>query len=1048
MIPCKFPFPQMSEFKEGLYDRLVTRQVREFLDLQDAHGLRSSVEDLEENDYPDYLARHLIQQIKTALRGLPAEDRKRKQGELTNALLDSIREHDESAEKDPVDHAAQVLRAIYRGAAAPVPPSTPLSVTSLMMNSLDEPRLGFELEQEVASSDCVFMVVSFVQWRGWQRLKSAFHKLVERSAPIRLLTTTYIGATDFHAIQAIARLPNVEVRISLDGRRRRLHAKAWLFQRDNGFSSVYVGSANLSGPALEDGIEWTVKLSEVEAPHIVDRFRGAFDSLWCDEEFERFLPDDEAFCERVKASLEHARRPPGQRDSGPSVFFDLKPHLYQQATLDQLEAERLDRGFYRNLVVAPTGTGKTLVAAFDYARQPYTGPRPRLLFLAHREELLRQGRDRFRHVLRDESFGDLLGGGEEPNSYDHLFSTVQSFRSRGLLATQGAEYWDYVVLDEAHHVAAESYRDILLELGPRILLGLTATPERMDGASILPFFDHRIADEMRLWHAIERQYLVPFDYYGVHDGTDLSGLSWTRGSYLVSELEKRYLGDIRRGNLILSQFCEFYGDWRLARVLGFCVSIAHAQFMAEFFLKAGIPAAAITSESPANDRAQAANRLRNREVNVLFTVDLFNEGVDISEVDCVLFLRPTESSTVFLQQLGRGLRLDTGKNTCLVLDFIGNQRREFRFDQRFLALFGGTRQQVIEQIETGITRLPGNCYFRLDKESRKAVLENLKAQLQVSLARMVAELKALAGQLGRRPTLMEFLAETRYELIDVYKASIGGWYALLNEGQFLDEVPTEGDRLLTKRFPFLLHLDSIRRLRLYRELVGKASMGVEPLMELERRMVQMLTFRLLHGEARQPGCGWDTGLARLRQNKLARSEFYELCAVLLDQVKLHTDEKPVTEDCPLFLHRRYQRDEVLVALGLPQAVGTFPTQTGRYWNKELHAEVLFVTLDKSEKTFSPSTRYEDFALSPTRFHWQSQSTTSEESPTGQRYIHQRENGVRFLLFVRPKKTDPFLFLGPLRYVSHTGSRPMSIYWELAFPMPAWFFEICATLRAA
>ena len=332
---------------------------------------------------------------------------------------------------------------------------------------------------------------------------------------------------------------------------------------------MYVGSANLSGPALEDGIEWTVKLSEVEAPHIIDRFRGAFDSLWCDEEFQQFRPEDEEFCRRVKESLDYARRAPGQRDSGPPVFFDLRPHPYQQATLDQLVRNGSIRGYFRNLVVAPTGTGKTLVASFDYARQPFSGPRPRLLFLAHREELLRQARDRFRHVLRDESFGDLLGGGEEPNSYDHLFATIQSFRSRGLLASQGAEYWDYVVLDEAHHVAADSYREILSTLQPRILLGLTATPERMDGASILPCFDSRIADEMRLWHAIERQYLVPFDYYGVHDGTDLSGLSWNRGSYAVGELEERYIGDTRRASLIFSQFYEFYGDWRLARALGF-----------------------------------------------------------------------------------------------------------------------------------------------------------------------------------------------------------------------------------------------------------------------------------------------------------------------------------------------------------------------------------------------------------------------------------------------------------------------------------------------
>ena len=733
----------MSELKEGIYDQLVTRRLRDFLNRQD--GLKSEVDAIEEADCPDYLARHLIRQIKSTLRGVPSEDRQRRQIELANTLLELVRtQQEDPPESDPIDPPGELLRALYRGATPPVPPSTPLGATTLLMNALDEPRLGFELERELATADRVFMVVSFVQWRGWQRLKSAFHDLAGRQVPIHLLTTTYIGATDFRAIQELARLPNVELRISLDGRRRRLHAKAWLFQRDNGFSSVYVGSANLSGPALEDGIEWTVKLSEVEAPHIVDRFRAAFDSLWCDEEFEAFRPDDEECCRRVKLSLEHARREPGQADAGSPVFFDLHPHPYQQATLDRLETERIDRGFFRNLVVAPTGTGKTLVAAFAFARQPFAGRRPRLLFLAHREELLRQARDRFRHVLRDESFGDLLGGGEEPASFDHLFATIQSFRTRALLDSQGAEHWEYVVLDEAHHVPAESYRETVASLQPRILLGLTATPERMDGESILPWFDYRIADEMRLWHAIERQYLVPFDFYGVYDGTDLSALSWSRGSYAIGELEERYLGNTRRANLVLSQFCEVYGEWSQARALGFCVSITHARFMAQIFRDAGIPAAAITSDSPAEDRVRAASMLRNREVNVLFTVDLFNEGVDIPEIDCVLFLRPTESSTVFLQQLGRGLRLDTGKTNCLVLDFIGNQRREFRFDQRFSALFGGTRQQVIGEIETGITRLPGNCYFRLDKESRKVILENLKAQLNANRARMVAELKILA----------------------------------------------------------------------------------------------------------------------------------------------------------------------------------------------------------------------------------------------------------------------------------------------------------------
>ena len=470
--------------------------------------------------------------------------------------------------------------------------------------------------------------------------------------------------------------------------------------------------------------------------------------------------------------------------------------------------------------------------------------------------------------------------------------------------------------------------------------------------------------------------------------------------------------------------------------------------MAESFRRADIPALAVTSDSADNERSQAANRLRNREVNVLFTVDLFNEGVDIPEVDCVLFLRPTESSTVFLQQLGRGLRLDTGKTTCLVLDFIGNQRREFRFDQRFLALFGGTRQQVIRQIETGITRLPGNCYFRLDKESRKSVLDNLRERLQASRTRMVSELSALAGQLGRRPTLIEYLAETRYELSDVYKSSVGGWYALLDDARLLAMPLTKADRQLARRFEHILHMDSTSRLRLYLGMLRKPGTTDRPTSQLEKRMVQMLSFRLLQKDAQQPGSEWNAGLIRLEQSPVATEEFEELCGALLDTLKLHIQEEPVIENSPLFLHRQYTRDEVLVGLGLPEFVGKRHTQTGRFWIEELNTEVFFVTLDKSDKAFSPTTRYEDYAVSPTRFHWQSQSTTDGDSRIGQRYVRQSKNGAKFLLFVRPRKTDAFVFLGPLQYVSHSGSRPMSIYWDLAHPMPAWFFETCASLRVA
>jgi superfamily II DNA or RNA helicase len=669
------------------------------------------------------------------------------------------------------------------------------------------------------------------------------------------------------------------------------------------------------------------------------------------------------------------------------------------------------------------------------------------LFLAHREELLRQARYRFRHVLRDESFGQLLGGGEEPDSYHHLFSTVQSFQSRRVLEAMGPIYWDFVVIDEAHHVAAQSYRDLIAALQPRILLGLTATPERMDGESILPWFDNRVADEMRLWHALERQYLVPFAYYGIHDGTDLSTVSWSRGSYSVSDLDRVYTGDTRRANLVIHEFCEIYGEHKQARALGFCASVRHAEFMAEAFNNAGIPAIAVTSQSNSDLRSRATHMLKNREVNVLFTVDLFNEGVDIPEADCLLFLRPTESSTVFVQQLGRGLRHDTGKQSCLVLDFIGNQRREFRFDLRLRSLFGGTRQEVARQLETNITALPGNCYFRLDKESRKAILENLRYQLTGSRARMLQELRSLSQALQRRPLLSEFLAETQYDLTDIYKPSIRSWTSLLSDAGLAGPGDLSADLQIADQFRHILHLDSVRRLNLYRDLVSAEHFTTETRSIADQRQMLMLTFRLLQNKAREVAKS-DAAVQYLRSSPEARREFLELMEILRDKIRVHALDEPHRPDWPLYLHRQYTRVEVLTAVGFQTLESKATSREGRLWLADFNTELFFVTLDKSDKQFSPTTRYEDFAISPTRFHWQSQSTTSDHSPTGRRYIEQRANGAHFLLFVRPRKDHPYVFLGPLRYVSHLGSRPMSIYWDLLHAMPAAFFETCASLRAA
>src|SRR5262245_53546692 len=301
-----------------------------------------------------------------------------------------------------------------------------------------------------------------------------------------------------------------------------------------------------------------MKASEADLRHVVELFRGSFDSLWMDPEFERIDPSNEEQRTRLEQALQTARG--GLISLGDTpLLFDLRPHPFQEEILEQLVENREGRGLTRNLVVAATGTGKTMLAGFDYARQP---GRPHLLFLAHREELLRQARTSFRHILRDGSFGELLTGSERPARATHLFGTIQSFARSDLPSRLGADYWKYVVIDEAHHAPADSYQDVLARLQPRILLGLTATPERADNQPLLPDFDGAIAAEMRLWHALEKQLVVPFEYYGIADETDFSAIEWRRGGYDTRQIENLLTGNDRRAELIAEQFRRYRGAWR------------------------------------------------------------------------------------------------------------------------------------------------------------------------------------------------------------------------------------------------------------------------------------------------------------------------------------------------------------------------------------------------------------------------------------------------------------------------------------------------------
>jgi len=841
-----------------------------------------------------------------------------------------------------------------------------------------------------------------------------------------------MGATDPKAIETLSELPNTEIRVSYDTKRTRLHAKAYLFHRQTGFGSAYVGSANLSNAALSEGLEWTTKISHYELPYLWAKVAGTFETYWQDDEFQLYQGDAP---ERLRKAISRERSSSAESES--SVSFDLKPYPFQEEILDVLSAERQIQQKHRHLVVAATGTGKTMIAAFDYARIcRELGRKPSLLFVAHREEILRQALGSFRGVLRDQNFGDLLVGGRDPQQENHLFCSIQSYNSRGLV-NRSAKAFEYIVIDEFHHAAAPSYRQMLNCVEPQILLGLTATPERSDQLDVLQWFGGRASAEIRLPDAINRRLLCPFQYFGVSDSVDLDGLTWQRGGYRVEELDNLYTGNDVRARLVLDKVHQLLLNLRQSRGLGFCVSKAHAEFMARFFDKHGVPSAALTSDSPEDMRRSVQEQLRNREINFIFVVDLYNEGVDIPEVDTVLFLRPTESLTVYLQQLGRGLRQHDEKECLTVLDFIGAQRREFRFATRFRALSTKPEDRLDREIELGFPHLPSGCVIQLERVAQKRVLDNIRESIRLLRPRLVSSLRDFGRYLGRAPTIEEVLNYFDTSIDELLKRGL--WSRLLADAGLVEASKDPDEDRLAKGLCRLAHVACTDQIRQWLALLDGTT-G-------DARLCEMLHVSLWGNDSK----GWtlEKATERLRRNPSATGDLRSILRYHLRRAPIHHAGQVPQVAGPLTIHAPYTRDEILVGLGHWSLDHRPEQREGVLHILGSKVDAFFVTLQKTEEDYSPTTMYEDYLISHDLFHWQSQRNTAVESPTGHRYIHHRELSYTPLLFVRETKSlpsglsAPYYFLGPCAYVSHEGSRPISIVWRLLDAVPARLFRVMA-----
>ncbi|WP_006244491.1 DUF3427 domain-containing protein [Mycolicibacterium tusciae] len=1023
----------------GVYESLLTAKL--FRGFDDGGELRPEFGTIDDAEQPLAIARHLAPIIEHSMRvAKGAGDR----AELMKRILAVLPDVDVADEALQPMEAEKITRLEELGSVGALPrgrlhrPATPFSDAALMTNARDEPTLAAELRAEMGSADEVDLLCAFVKWQGLRLLEAQLRELQQRGVPLRVITTTYLGATDARALDALVDEFGAEVRINYETDRTRLHAKAWLLRRNTGFHTAYVGSSNLSHAALVDGLEWNVRLSAVSTPHLLEKFRATFDSYWENREFELYSPSQDG--DRLRAALETAS---GNRTSDRLIVtlsgLEVHPKPYQAEMLEQLDAERTIHDRHRNLIVAATGTGKTVVAALDYRRlmREVHNRDLKLLFVAHRKEILHQSRRMYQEVLTDATFGEMLVDGQEPTQWRHVFASIQSLSQRRL-AEIDPKHFDVVVVDEFHHAEAASYKRLLDHINPLELVGLTATPERADGVDVRDLFGGRVAAELRLWEALEQTLLCPFHYFGIHDGTDLESVQWKRGGYDLTALDGLYTGNDARTRIVLKELRDKVSDVTTMRGLGFCVSVAHARYMAQRFVDAGIPARAVSAETSAAERRNALQALRNCEINALFAVDLFNEGLDIPEVDTVLFLRPTESATVFLQQLGRGLRLTRGKTVLTALDFVGHQRREFRFDQRFRAMTGVAGKALQRQVEEGFPFLPSGSQIVLDRVAQGLVLENIRQQVTPRWAALVSEVRAHPDD-----RLASYLDASGRALEDILRTN-RSWTTLCREAGKFDSEAGERENDLIKRVRALAHVDDRRRWAAYKSMLDGTLDQPSP---AEQRLVEMLFFSLFPN-----GGGFDStasGLGALASEAVA-NEMRQVIDIAFDTARRTTYALgrlvPALTDVPLEVHASYSREEILAALGFASMQRTPNTmREGVAWCPEVNADAFLITLKKSDRDYSPTTMYRDFALSPELFHWESQSTTSEASPTGQRYIHHRERGTHILLFVRATKanalgTSPYVFLGPADYVSHEGDRPMAITWRLHRPMPTEVYQ--------
>jgi len=967
------------------------------------------------------------------------------------------------------------------------------NINELIINEKTKFRNFFVyLKQELLNCKKFYFIVSFIRYSGIQLLISTLDELEKQGIQGEIITSVYLNITDSKALRKLLSYKNIKVKI-YNNSSESFHTKAYLFEKEK-YHSVVIGSSNISQSALYSAEEWNVKLTDSSFFNIYGKSLNQFEKLWHSNEAIELTQDFIDEYEKYKKSV-NVQNTFDYRKTKIEQENEFVPNSMQKRVLQKLRETRIN-GNKKGLVISATGTGKTYLAAMDIKQffeinsnteNKLFEINDKFLFIAHREELLENAINVFSKILKIDKneFGRIYGGLKEIDK-SIIFASIQSLRN--CYNEFKPSFFDYVIVDEFHHSMSDSYLKTLSYFNPKFLLGLTATPKRMDGKDILSLCDYNVVDEIGIKEALEEDLIVPFHYFGINDYTiNYDNIPYKNGKYNEKILLENLLLNTRT-DYIVEKINKFGFDGDELSAVAFCQNIEHAFFMKEEFSKKGYKSAVITANTSSNERSEILEKFKNKKIEILCVVDILNEGIDIPTINLLLFLRPTMSSTIFIQQIGRGLRKAKNKDFVTIIDFIGNHKKDYLLINYFSSEVDNKdtlftkKEKIINEIKNQFSNIPKSCYVELDRICQNRIIEKIE-KINFSSKNILKEMySSYKQEIGKSENEILKVSDfdTNIELFQELSLKLGSFYNaqlqfenseikqnkifLLNseETEFLAYL--EKKLTIVEPFTYLIVKYLINNDFINSEIIVDEYKNYFNIKDdfqkkyvINRIFTELVEDEILEKNSKNRLFKISKKYNKIFENKKENNDEINLKLIDLDNSQntnynfknrledllyLGLSEFKKNNNLSIFNenilipYKKYKRIELQILLDSKVPKGSW---RAGYANTDKDI-CLFATIDKTH-ILQENLKYDNSLFADDIIQWISQPKTAHTSSVGKMFINHKKLGYNVHIFIRKfafmdgNKTNPFIYLGKADYYKSSGDKPMRILWKLEKKIP-------------